>query len=468
MWFLKCRALTAKNWIDDTEMEDEGVAELLLDDHSVASAPRPGTSLKKPFNAESGRTTANPGIRPTTRDGRPVTGFARPGTGSARPTTGSQSVESAFSGSRPGTSRPVTQSGRFVRLGTASMRTEEGGPFIVADSLDLKKYAQRPALAKALCDYLLYFDHNAKKALELAAFAIRRNWWWKARLGKCYYKLGLYRDAEKQFKSSLKDQDMITTYLELGKVYIKLDQPNAAIEYYEKGCHQHPGDTHLILGIARIHDQLNDMEKSLLYYEKILDLNSSNIEGISCLAGNYFYEDQPELALRLYRRLIQMGVNNTELWNNLALCCFYSSQYDMCLNCFERALALADDNNMADVWYNIGQVAIGIGDLGLAYHAFKVAISVDGNHPANSTKESFNNLGVLELRQGHLDESKNNFDAAISLGPYLHEPVFNSALLSYKMGNHQDSYNQLQKVLEIYPQHTDSAELLTKLRKHFS
>lgn len=74
-----------------------------------------------------------------------------------------------------------------------------------------------------------------------------------------------------------------------------------------------------------------------------------------------------------------MGVNNTELWNNLALCCFYAQQvshmhsldthysahahtvctatfshffqYDMTLSCFERALALAEDDNMADVWY---------------------------------------------------------------------------------------------------------------------
>jgi len=60
-------------------------------------------------------------------------------------------------------------------------------------------------------------------------------------------------------------------------------------------------------------------------------------------------------------------VNNTELWNNLGLCCFYASQYDMALHCFERALALADDSSLADVWYNIGQIAIGIGDLGLAY-----------------------------------------------------------------------------------------------------
>lgn len=59
---------------------------------------------------------------------------------------------------------------------------------------------------------------------------------------------------------------------------------------------------------------------------------------------------QPELSIRYYRRLLQMGVNNTEVWNNIGLCCFYSSQYDMALGCFERALAVAGDEEMADVW----------------------------------------------------------------------------------------------------------------------
>ena len=78
MWYLKVRSLTAKDWIDDTEMEDEGVAEMLLDDNSMASAPRPGTSLKNPM---TGSKSLNQGMRPSTKDGRPITGFSRPGTG---------------------------------------------------------------------------------------------------------------------------------------------------------------------------------------------------------------------------------------------------------------------------------------------------------------------------------------------------------------------------------------------------
>lgn len=53
-----------------------------------------------------------------------------------------------------------------------------------------------------------------------------------------------------------------------------------------------------------------------------------------------------------------MGVYNAELFNNLGLCCFYAQQYDMTLTCFERALALATDETMADVWYNIGHVGL--------------------------------------------------------------------------------------------------------------
>ena len=55
----------------------------------------------------------------------------------------------------------------------------------------------------------------------------------QARLGKAYYQLGMLRDAEKQFLSSLKQQEMVLTYLELAKVYLKLDQPNSALDMYE-------------------------------------------------------------------------------------------------------------------------------------------------------------------------------------------------------------------------------------------
>lgn len=382
VWCLKTRALTMQAYVDDLDFEEEGAADVLLDENATAALPRPGTSLNRPKTQSNTPGQPGMGMRPVSASGRPLSGYARPGTGSARPDT-KAGLSGALAGAKPGASRPMTALGRLVRLGTASMVQEAGGPFINADRLDLRKYAQRPALSRALFDYILYVDHNPKKALELAsqatAVAKYDDWWWKERLGKCYYMLGLYREAEKQFASSIKTQPMAATYLELANVSLRLDQPKNALLLYAQGADRFPADTTLQLGAARVHEALGDLPLAVAQYKRVLAMDPSNVEAIACIAAHHFYSDQPELALRFYRRLLQMGVHNTEIWTNLGLCCFYASQYDMTLSCLERALALASDDAMADVWYNIGQVAIGIGDLGLAYQAFKIAVSVSAH-----------------------------------------------------------------------------------------
>lgn len=62
-----------------------------------------------------------------------------------------------------------------------------------------------------------------------------KDWWWKVQLGKCYFTLGLIRDAEQQFKSALKIHQTIETILRLIRVYIRLDQPLTALETCKKG-----------------------------------------------------------------------------------------------------------------------------------------------------------------------------------------------------------------------------------------
>ena len=473
VFFLKTRALAAASYVDDTEMEEEGVGDLLMDDNAMAAAPRPGTSLARPAADRGGAGGGvDAAIRPVSSSGRPMTGFARPGSAAARPGTGAAvTMEQALSGTRPGTSRPMTMLGRQVRLGTASMATAMGdgmgpGTFIDVDRLDLKRYAARPPLAKALCDFLLRVEHNPKKALELAAAATVvagfTDWWWKTRLGKCYYALGLLREAEAQFKSSLREQSMVITALELGKVYLKLDQPLVALDVYDAGARAHPGDVSLLLATARVYDLLGDGEAASAAYKRVLRLDPSSVEAMASLAANHFYQDQPEIALRFYRRLLQMGCASAELHNNLGLSCFHASQYDMALSCFERALALADDTNTADVWYNVGQVAVGIGDLALAAQAFKVAVSVDGAHA-----ESFNNLGVLEQRKGNVDVARNYFQTAQSLGAHMYEPHYNSALLSYKAAEFEESFTHANKAKAAFAGHSDTTELLRELAAHF-
>ena len=107
----------------------------------------------------------------------------------------------------------------------------------------------------------------------------------------------------------------------------------------------------------------------------MLQSDNTNVEAIASIATNYFYNDQPEVALKFYRRLLQMGIYNCELFNNIGLCCFYAQQYDLIFTCFDRALSLAsNDMQLSEVWYNLGHVALGVGDRSLAYQCFRLSL----------------------------------------------------------------------------------------------
>ncbi|CAG0924390.1 unnamed protein product, partial [Notodromas monacha] len=289
------------------------------------------------------RNSVDQSFRPRTTTGRPLSGVLRPGTQNTEVASGSKALETALrTGRTAKTARPCSAaSGRHVRLGTASMISQPDGPFINIARLNLSKYCSDAGLAKPLFEYILYQENDVKMALDLAALATEacefKDWWWKYQLGKCYYRLGLYRDAEKQFRSSIKQQPMISTYLHLGLVCVRLDQPLAAVDVYNEGLEKFNREVRLMTGIARIYEGLNELQKAVRVYKELLVYEATNVEAIACVGLHHFYNDQPELGLR---RLLQMGIYNAEIYNNIALCCFYAQQYDMTLKCFERALHL--------------------------------------------------------------------------------------------------------------------------------
>ncbi|NXL84802.1 TTC8 protein, partial [Alectura lathami] len=470
-WSLKTRALTEMVYVDEIDMDQEGIAELMLDENAIAQVARPGTSLKLPGTSQGGG--PSPAVRPVTQSGRPITGFVRPSTQSGRPSTVEQAIRTprtALTAPRPITSA----SGRYGRLGTASMITNPDGPFINLSRLNLAKYAQKPELAKALFEYIFHHENDVKNALDLAALATEhaqfKDWWWKVQIGKCCYRpwitsKGIYRGSwEQKPFVTLKQQDMVDTILYLAKVYMRLDQPVTALNLFKQGLERFPGEVTLTCGIARIYEEMNDISSAAEYYKDVLKQDNTHVEAIACIGSNRFYSDQPEIALRFYRRLLQMGVYNCQLFNNLGLCCFYAQQYDMTLTSFERALFLAEnEEETADVWYNLGHVAVGIGDLNLAYQCFRLTLFNN-----NDYAEAYNNLAVLEMQKGHIEQARALLQTASYLAPHMYEPHFNFAILSEKVGDLQRSFTAAQKSEEAFPGHVDTQQLIKQLKERFA
>lgn len=121
--------------------------------------------------------------------------------------------------------------------------------FIDAGKIIPKNIIKKKHIAKAVVDYLIYVESNFRRALDIAsegtAATNYEDWWWKSRVGKCQFKMGMIKEAERQFISSLKMQSMVCTQIELVKVAVKQDQPMKAIELFQNGLKIHLYDPQL-------------------------------------------------------------------------------------------------------------------------------------------------------------------------------------------------------------------------------
>lgn len=456
---LKTHAIRRKNYVDHLECDEETIGEIILDDHSITKTARPGTSLRVGTSAKG----ANPMIRPVTSSGRPLTGVVRPGTVQRQGTA----TIAFLNPGRIGTSRATTSGGRYLRIATASLQSLNSSLSLDTKDINPKTIVQKKSVAKAVADYLFYVEKNFKLLLEISSEATVYNnyndWWWKYYLGKVYFKLGLLSEAEKQLLSAMK---MNSTYpyliLQLSHVYSKMDQPAKALECLLKAANDNPGEIYFKVYQARLHEILSNFDASIALYKEVLLLDNCNFEAIACIGSNYFYNDMPEIALRFYKRLFDLGINSAEVWNNLGLCAFYSSQYDICLSSFERGLILAEDETASDIWYNISHVAICIGDLSLAYQALKISLSYAGDH-----YEAFNNIGILEIKKGNLEQAKSNFLQSCKNTDFSFEPYYNCAVLRFKQEDYEESFRFATRSSEIYPNHFDTKELLIKIQNEY-
>uniref|UniRef100_A0A158PC67 TPR_REGION domain-containing protein n=1 Tax=Angiostrongylus cantonensis TaxID=6313 RepID=A0A158PC67_ANGCA len=423
-WALKLSCLTDTVYVDELENEELGIAETFLDQNVIAPNARPGTSFQRPITTGK---AMNPIMRPTSTAGRPLSGVSRPMT-SLRSGTMEQAVRTSRTAR---TARAVSSnSARQLRLATASMASNPEGPFIMLQRLNIDKYGADPMVNRQLFEYVFYHEGDMKTAHQIATIATKAanydDWYWKNQLGKCYMRLGLFLEAEKQFLSSFKNHRLPETYSYLAKAWWAM---GAFSRSRHGGASNHCATRALCTLITYLFQQLGEVAESNECYKKILTIQATNIEAIACIATNCFYDDKPEIALCYYRRIVQMGVNNAELMMNIGLCCFACQQFDFALSSIQRAHSMASEEIAGEIWYNTGHLMLAIGDTRQASRCFRLALAVDSEHG-----EAMVNLGILQQMEGKLDQARSLYHSAISKSPHLFEPHFNLALLCTQIG----------------------------------
>ncbi len=158
---LKTHAIRRKNYVDDLELDDEGLGDKILDDHKISNQARPGTSIQRP-----GSRGINQGIRPMSSSGRPVTGFARPSSRSQN-TSDKNNVHGLNRGAT--SNRAITSGGRNLRLATASLQSLNSSLSLNIADINVKSIVKKKSLCRAVVDFHYYVEKNFKKCHEICS-----------------------------------------------------------------------------------------------------------------------------------------------------------------------------------------------------------------------------------------------------------------------------------------------------------
>ena len=62
----------------------------------------------------------------------------------------------------------------------------------------------------------------------------------------------------------------------LGKVYIKRDQPNAALDLYKTYLEKYPGNTRLLTAIARVKEAMYQWAEAATLYQQVVCTRGSS------------------------------------------------------------------------------------------------------------------------------------------------------------------------------------------------
>lgn len=236
----------------------------------------------------------------------------------------------------------------------------------------------------------LYQTGNFSAALKLYLDMINTSYSYKLyyEIGRCYYKLNNFVEAEKAFLQSISLEEYKNpSYIFLGNLYHKRQEVNKAIEYWALAFSFKPDDESVCLNLASAYFTKNMRFQSVFYYKKYLkyakDKKSSyyleikkSIDGFEKI-GTEFYQKAVRAvamkdnltaikALEYAAKTYPLGLDINLL---LAKLYFEEKEFLKSVVYFKQAYCI--DNKSLDVLQRLSSALINAGDFTTAYCCLK-------------------------------------------------------------------------------------------------
>ena len=263
-------------------------------------------------------------------------------------------------------------------------------------------------------------------------------------IGKCYYKLEDFVNAEAYFTRSIELEDRKNpSYVFLGNIHYKNNNITKAIENWITSYSYKPDDESVCLNLATTYYSLGMKFQAILYYEKYLKY-AKNKTSSSYMEIKKSLDEYKKTGEDFFRKA-QLALNNNDINNAMQLLeyaamscptsfdinfaaakiCYELKNKTKALTYLEQAYSL--DNKSFDVLSKIPYIMLELGDISGAYCFFKRLVPLI----INKQKEYLEIIKNIKQLENNFDG--NTFDKHYRLAnKYFTENNYHFALIEYE------------------------------------
>ncbi|MDR0411603.1 MAG: tetratricopeptide repeat protein [Treponema sp.] len=260
---------------------------------------------------------------------------------------------------------------------------------------------------------------------------------------------GVFTDAEKLLQSILqKSDDRLAHYLKsiiFAKSTRFAEAETELLDMIEKD----PRDIDALNVLAFVYRRQNKLKDALGIFNEAAELDQNRTEFYYHIAGIQILEGNLKAAFMAYAKVIEFDSCFAPAYNNLGIVYFESHEYNKAVNILRQGVNLAGKD--PKLRYNYAIALSSVNMLSEAAHEYEVALELKPFWTS-----ALNNLGVIQVRLGHLDHAGGSFDLILDEDPLNPEAWNNLGVVLAKQGFKEEALSHFHKALETRESYEDA------------
>ncbi|MEW6078987.1 MAG: tetratricopeptide repeat protein [Thermodesulfobacteriota bacterium] len=191
-----------------------------------------------------------------------------------------------------------------------------------------------------------------------------------------------------------------------------------ALDFWRDCAGKSPRKARPALGVGMAFQKHDQPEKALEWFQKAARLEPDYDEAYTNIGGILVNLGRPAAALPYMEKAISLAPDNHEAYSNLGSAMQHLQRLDEAIVYYQKALHIYPDYETAH--NNLGAVLIKKGDLEGARYHIEWAIRINPEYD-----EAYNNLGLVMSQLGRIDEAIGYYEQALRLNPKNDTTHFN-------------------------------------------